>query len=529
MIHSALAIALVVLALPACSATNATAHRDRNTLVVLEQADGATMNPLFAQSQTDSDVYPSMLYDSLAVAGVGFAMVPDLATTWTPSADGLHWNVTLRRGVRWSDGAPFTSKDVAFTYRIMIDPKTGYVGASALEAVRSVTATGPYSVRFDLGHVTALFAVGVLSEPMLPEHILGAVPAAQQLGTSFGEHPIGTGPYVLAHWQHDSEAVFARNPTYWAGPAKIGRVDFRIIFNPQSMVDAVENGSADLIDQLGYSQALRLTREAPQIKQLRVPALEVGVIEPNLHRPGLDDVMVRRAMMYGHDRQAIIDGFLGGQGSLATSWVPEALVAWYDPKVTRYPYDPARARRLLDAGGWISGPGGIRHKGATTLSFTMLVNQGSTIVLDEVLEFAADMKAVGIKVDVRLLDFPSIIQRVYTGKYDMIFDERGGSVDPDASFLFLSTMTPPAGGNTVGYDDPEADRLMQAGIRELSVPKRRLIYDRLQQRLAQTLPMLWDVNANGRVAYSSRLVLDPKTTLPFPLIWYNVADWTLSP
>jgi peptide/nickel transport system substrate-binding protein len=528
MIRFALAIALAVVTLTACSSGRAATHRDPTTLVVLEEADGQTLNPLYAQSQVDAVIYQALLFDALCTLGPGFAPAPDLATSWTPSAGGLVWDVTLRRGVRWSDGVPFTVRDVLFSFRIMRDPKTAYIGAGSLENVRDVRATGPFSVRFTLKHVTAQFAEDVLENVIVPEHVLGATPPDRQLYTAFGERPIGTGPYVLRRWQHDTEATFDRNPRYWGSPPKIAHVDFRIIFNDQAMVDALENGSADLIDYLAFNQSVRLTREAPQIKQSRALAIELGVIEPNLRRPGLSDVAVRKAMMYAHDRQAIVDGFFDGQAALATSYVPQALTRWYDPAVTKYPYDPQRARALLESAGWKRGPDGVRAKGGVRLSFDVLVNQGSPILLAQVLAFAADLSAVGIQINARLLDFPSIVERSYTGRYDMLFDVRGVSL-PDPKYLFLSTQIPPAGGNTVFYVDPETDRLIAAGLTELSYPKRRAIYDRLQAHLADTLPMLWDINAESRMAFTPRLSFDPKTTLPFPYSWYSVTDWRLAP
>jgi peptide/nickel transport system substrate-binding protein len=525
--RSALALVLALAGLAACSASGAATHRDPATLVVLESADGQTLNPLYAQSQMDGVIYQSLLFDALSTVGPGFNPVPDLATSWTPSAGGLVWDVTLRRGVRWSDGVPFTARDVLFTFRIMRDPRTAYIGFGGLEVVRDVRATGPYAVRFTLKHVTSKFAIDVLENVILPEHVLGATPPDRQLYTSFGEHPVGTGPYVLRRWQHDTEATFDRNPRYWGSPPKIAHVDFRIIFNDQAMVDALESGSADLIDYLGLSQSTRLAREAPGIKQSQALAIELGVFEPNLRRPGLSDLAVRKAMMYAHDRQAIIDGFFHGQAALATSYVPQALTAWYDPAVTPYPYDPKRARALLDAAGWKLGPDGVRAKGNVRLSFDVLVNQGSPTILAQVLAFAADMSAVGIHINARLLDFPSMVERSYAGKYDMIFDVRGVS-DPDPKYLFLSTQIPPAGGNTVFYVDAETDRLIEAGLTELAYPKRRAIYDRLQAHLADTLPMFWDINQKSLMAFTPRLSFDPKT-LPFPYSWFSVTGWSLTP
>jgi peptide/nickel transport system substrate-binding protein len=511
--------------LAACSASTAP-RAQPGTLVDVESVDGASMNPMYPQTAEDV-VYTTILFDGLANLGGDYAAHPALATSWRHSADGLHWDVDLRHGVRWSDGAPFTSKDVVFTYRTMLDPKTASSRLGDIAYLRRVVARGPYGVHFDLAHVSALFVDTVMEIDILPEHVLGRVPPDRQAFTSFGEHPIGTGPYMLARWQHDSDVLFVRNPHYWHGRAKIPRINVRVIFNDQAKADALENGSADLVSDLAYDQAVELRRNAPHVQLMIFPSLYGNVLEFNLRRPGLDDLAVRQAMLYAFDRRAVVDGFFGGQVDVSDGIIPRALTRWYDPAVRRYAYDPARARSLLDAAAWRLGPDGVRRKGNVRLSFEILVNQGSIPILDQVLAFSADMAAVGIEAVPRAIDFPSAVARTYTGDYDMIFDGRGGVVDPDYSDILLSTNRPPAGADTTFYDDPIVDRALIDGLRELDPVKRRAIYNRMQARLAETLPMLVLYGRFAALAYGPRLRLDPAATLQSPLVWYNVQDWQL--
>jgi peptide/nickel transport system substrate-binding protein len=359
--------------------------------------------------------------------------------------------------------------------------------------------------------------------------VLGRVRADRQPFTDFGEHPVGTGPYMLVRWQHDSDVLFARNPYYWRGLAKIRRLDFRVIFNEQAKADALESGSADLVSDLPYDQAAALRRDSPRTTIVTFPSLYANVIEINLHRAGLDDVTVRRALMYAFDRRAVVDGFFGGQVDISDGIIPRALPRWYNPDVRHYAYDPARARAMLDRAGWRPGPDGVRRRGAVRLSFSLLVNQGSLSILDQSLAFCSDAAAVGIEVVPRAIDFPSAVARTYTFDYDMIFDGRGGVVDPDYSDIFLSTNRPPAGADTTGYDDPIADRILTDGLRELDYPKRRAIYDRMQARLAETLPILALYGRFAALGHGPRLRLDLKTTLQSPLIWFGVQDWQLVP
>jgi peptide/nickel transport system substrate-binding protein len=510
-----------------CGAGGAERRRDPNTLVALFRADGATMNPLYGQTVQDA-IYQGLIFDGLTNIDANYAPVPWLATSWSHSPDGLRWTVELRRGVTWSDGQPFTSTDVVFSYKTMLDPNVAFNGAGDIAYIESVTAEGPHRVGFVLKHPSARFVDGALASPMLPAHLLAKIPPDRQRFSSLGEHPVGTGPYLLERWQHDSQVVFVRNPHWWGGLAKIARFDFRIIFNPQAEVEALEDGSADLIDDLSFDSYRQLQREAPQIKILTFPSLFVDTVEMNLERPGLSEVAVRQAMMYGYNREAVVRGFFDGKTLVADNLVPPALTRWYNPDVKKYPYDPAKARALLDAAGWKLGPDGVRRKDGVKLSLELLVNQGSAFVIDEMLAYQADMRTVGIDVALRQLDFPSLVSRTYSGKYDMIADARGGAIDPDYYSVLHSSQRPPAGANTTGYDNPVVDHDLTMGLRTIDYAKRRVYYDQMQRELAATLPMLWQYTRFAATAYSPRLRLDPKTTLQAPLIWYNVFDWKLA-
>lgn len=521
----ALALALVF-AVSGCAAS-AAPHRDPNTIVLLTRADGATMNPMFAETVQDGSIYSQLLFDSLSYIGADYLPHPRMATSWSHSADGLHWTVDLRHDVRWSDGVPFTSKDVVFSYRTFLDPKTGYLDIGSIKYIHRVTADGPYRVHFDLDYPSAVFVLNALGESIVPEHVLGKIPPDRQRFSSFGEHPVGTGPYMLQSWQHDSEVVFVRNPYTYRKP-KIARLDYRVIFNDQSEMEALANGSADMIDDLSGIQYLQLKRIAPKIKLMTFAPLYTDVVELNLTRPGLSDVAVRQAMMYGYDREAVARGLFNGVVEVPDGvLVVASLKHWYDPNVQKYPYDPAKARAILDAAGWKVGPDGIRSRNGSRLSFELLLNQGSALLTDEMLTFVADMHEVGIELNLRLSDFASVISRTYSGKYDIIAAARGGAVDPDWTTILSSSQIPPNGANTTHYIDARVDRDLRLGLTTLDDAKRRAIYDDMQVELAKTLPLLPQVGRFAATAYSARVYLNPKTQLQSPLGFYNVEDWEL--
>jgi peptide/nickel transport system substrate-binding protein len=522
----ALALAMAF-ALAGCAAS-AESHHDINTLVVLDRADGATMNPMYAETVQDGSIYGQLLFDGLSYVGADYLPHPRLATSWTHSADGLHWTVELRRDVRWSDGVPFTSKDVVFSYRTFLNPKVGFLDIGSIKYITRVTADGPFRVHFDLQYPSAVFTLYALGENLIPEHVLGKIAPDRQRFSTFGEHPVGTGPYMLQSWQHDSETVFVRNP-YSYRPPKIARIEYRTIFNDQSEMEALVNGSADFIDDLSHTQYEQIKRIAPHIKLMTFEPLYVDVIELNVSHPGLSDVAVRQAMMYGYDRVAIAHGLFDDKVPVPDSLIVATLKHWYNPNVLKYPYDPAKARTILDAAGWKVGPDGIRSKGGTRLSFELLLNQGSALQTDEMLTFVADMHDIGIDLNLRLIDFASLVSRTFSGKYDITADARGGVVDPDLTTILASSQIPPNGANTTRYKNARVDRDLHLGLITLNDAKRRTYYDDMQVELAKTIPIMPQVGRFAAMAYAPRLYLDPKTTLQSPLGYYNVNEWTLSP
>jgi peptide/nickel transport system substrate-binding protein len=520
-----LALAAFALALGGCS--TASAGRDPDTLVVVYGSDANTLNPLYANNEP-SFLFYGFVFDSLTNEGLNYSVIPWLASSWTSTPDHLHWEVNLRHGVTWSDGAPFDSRDVLFTYKTMLDPKVAFLYAGSFSYIKKVTAEGPYRVRFDLSNVNVLFPLQGLGTPMLPVHILGKIPAAQQRLSSFGQHPIGTGPYVLSSWHHDDTITFVRNPHWWHGPAKIKRIQIRIVLDNDARVDAMADGSADLYASMAPADYRTLKTIAPHLEYYHVPDLYSRFIFSNDTLPGLSDLQVRRAMMYGWDRDAVANGLYHGDVVVNDALTPWALKTWHDANVMHYAYDPARARAMLDAAGWKLGPDGVRQRGSVRLSFTLKNSTGDSVLNDVCAAFQADMRAIGIAVSVQQLDYATFIDQTNEMHYQLAMTGWGGVSDPD-EFTFLdSSQIVPVGNNEVGYRDPAVDHDLRTGLRTFDVPKRRAIYDDFQRRIAANLPVLWGYDEKFGAAWAPRVKIDRAQTLPDLLFWWNVFDWQLA-
>jgi|GEM_PF-1171980 len=516
------------LALAVGGCVPAGANRDPETLVAVESADATSFNPLFT-NDTQSTIVQSLVLEPLVSFAPGFKPIPWLAASWQGTPDGMHWDVRLRRGVHWSDGAPFTSKDVVWTWKTMLDPATGFLYQGQFAYVKDVRADGPYAVHFDLSAPNATFITYALNAPILPEHVLGAIPDAQQRSTSFGQHPIGTGPYLLQSWQHDDRLVLVRNSHWWHGDVSIPRIEMRIVLNDQARVEAMEDGSADFYDGANSSDYLSLKRDAPYLRFVHVPTLYAGMIYLNEHVPGLDDNRVRQAMLYGWDRKDMIDGLFHGDDLIGTGILTPALADWYDPHVKQYRYDPQRANALLDEAGWHRGSDSIRVKDGRRLAFELMMPNGNVLGQDEAAEFQADMRALGIAISVEQLDFSTYLDRTNTSKFEMALGSWGGAVDPDQYTFLACSQTPPAGNNSMFYCNKRVDHDLVMGLRTVNESKRRAYYDDMQRVTAENLPVLWGTFGYYRAVFSPRVVVDTRSLSPDQYAWLNIWHWRLGP
>jgi peptide/nickel transport system substrate-binding protein len=309
----------------------------------------------------------------------------------------------------------------------------------------------------------------------------------------------------------------------------IARIDIRIVLDEQARVEAIEDGSADVVDSMSAAAYDSVRRNDPHIRLLHLPDLFVRFFQTNLRVPGLADLNVRRAMMYGWDRESVIHGLFHDDVTLDNGMVPVALSYWYDPHVVQYPYDAARARAILDAAGYKAGRDGVRRNGKTRLAFELTLPSGSSEGAAACAEFQADMAAIGIAIAVRQLDYATFIDNSNVFRYQIAYTGWGGTTDPDMYTFLHSSQIEPVGNNGTAYSNPIVDRDVVLGLRTLVPERRRVYYDEMQVVTARTLPVLWGYADAFRFAYLPRLDPDVPNALADYLLWTDVWRWKLRP
>lgn len=446
---------------------------DAQTLVMIIESSPTNLDPrvgIDAQSERIGE----LLFDSLVRRDEHFELQPWLAERWE-ILDPQTYVFHLHHGVRFHDGRLLTSRDVKWTFDSLLTGKVRSSKVSAYTSIDRIETPDQDTVVFHL------------KQPMssllwnLSDGAIGIVPYGS--AEEFVRRPIGSGPFRFVSAQQDKEVVIERNPDYWATPAKLERVLFKVIPDATTRALELRKRSADVaINALSPDTVLTLEHDAG-LTTLRAPGTIYAYIALNLRDPVLRDVRVRHALAHAINLEPIIHYLWRDQARTAYSILPPQHWA-YDGNVTRYPYDPARARQLLDEAGY-GAKNGVRFH------LTMKTStEESTRLLAAVLQ--QQLHEVGIALDLRSFEFATFFSDITKGAYQL-YSMRwiGGNQDPDIfDYVFATASFAPKRANRSYYSNARVDDLIAEGRATLDQQKRKLIYDQIQQILAEDLPYI---------------------------------------
>lgn len=394
---------------------------------------------------------------------------------------------TLRQGVRWHDGAPFTSADVLFTYHAIIDERVASPQASDFDLVSSVTTPGSYEVvvRYKKPFSPALLS---WTQPVIPAHLLEGVEPAKWADT-FNRHPIGTGPFKFDVWKTNEYIRVVRNPDYFLGSPWLDSVVFRVFPDPLTLRLAFETHQVDFWDVDPW--AVKSFEHDKRFDLLSTSGDKYYYIGWNLRRPMFQDLRVRQALAQAVNIPQMIKYILYDRGSQSTG--PFTSKMWFfDPKVRPLPYDPAAARALLDAAGWKPGPDGIRMKNGQRLSFTLVTNNGDEIRRDIATLIQDDLKQIGVEVKVEIYEWTVLLKRfVLKGEFDAVVLAWQLGITYDHYAVWHSSQTHPEELNFIHYNNPQVDHLLTDIRQEYSRPKIVKMAGELQQTIYNDQPYLF--------------------------------------
>jgi peptide/nickel transport system substrate-binding protein len=453
-----------------------------NELIISSIGDASFLNPVLSQDSASGEIN-GFVFNGLLKYDRDLVLVGDLAESWEVQ-NGARPEIRfkLRPGVRWHDGRPFTGEDVRFTYQTIMDVKTNTVRRSDYELVERIEVPNPHEVRIVYKEP---FSPGLSSWTMgiIPRHLL----SGQDINkTPFNRRPVGTGPFRFVEWVSDEKIILGANPDYFEGRPRLDRIVYRII--PETSLSEIEllTGGIDLFNT--YPHQVSRMRQDPRLTVYRYPSLAYTYIGYNQKNPLFQDRRVRQALTMAVNREEMITFILFGLGKQATGPFPPHL--WYaDPGIRPWPFDPARARRLLAEAGWQDRDGdGILDRDGRPFRFTLITNSGNEVRKDVGVLIQRYWREVGVDVKLEMYEWSVFLKNFIDPRhFEACILGWSLGVDPDAYNIWHSSQIK-EGFNFIGYQHAEADRLWEEGRREYNLEKRRQIYFRLHALLAEEQP-----------------------------------------
>jgi len=470
-------------------------------------------NPYFFVNGWDENV-TNVIFARLIDWDSRGKLVPGLAESWTVSPDGKTYTIKLRHDLKFSDGSPLTAEDVAFTLTVLYDPKydgdtditlahiTGgddYKQGKA-DSISGLKVIDPLTLQVTTTQpgATTLQKIG---GPVLSKAYYGKGYTRGNLDylrTLHGK-PLGNGPYVYDKYIPGQEIRFHANANYYHGVPPTPRFIYRVT-NPSTNFQLFQTGDTD------YDAFTSRPDDIEQLKMLGFANINLygssdySKIEFNVRRPALQDVKVRQALIYGLDRQKLIDVVYQGYGSVAIEPIAPISWAYNTDGVNPYKFDPAQANKLLDEAGWKAGSDGIRVKDGKRLELTLLVSK--KVLNDALIPIAKEnYQKIGVLLKPQVVDFNALMSQRKAGNYDLASFSTSTLNDPhDGVWDYYSTESTES-----GYNNPEVDKLINEGNATLDIEKRKPIYHELYKVLANDPPVILLGNRKILSASSARV------------------------
>jgi peptide/nickel transport system substrate-binding protein len=534
------------------------ARHEGGTLTVGDWESPTNFSPLFNQEVPAAQV-DALLYAGLVQLDANMEPVPDLVervptlqngdVIWNRSAGSMDVTYSLKPGLRWSDGLPLTSADVAFTWRLIVNPSVG--GVLSPEGYAAISRIDVHdALRFTL-HFDRVYPKYLdLFPAILPQHRLAAVAPQQLPSDAFWLRPdVVSGPFKISELVPDDHITLIRNDAWSQGRSgrrpHLDTILYKIYPESGQLIDAARAGQAAMALEIPDDQVASLSNVGATTiqrrSQLAYEQVTFNQQDPNplTGQPPIwkNDPALLQALRMAIDRPGLIKKFFHDQGRIAESPIPSTLAAFHDPDVSLQ-YDLATAQRLLDSDGWTVGSDGIRAKAGRRLSFHLVTALGSPLrdgVRDDLI---AEWRKLGAEVS----GSDAHPSELFSGYAQGGLLERGQfeaglwtwsiGPDPDGVYPLEHSSQIPSdanqgqGSNFGRFNSADLDRSLDRGRTSLVTIDRVRAYaafERAYARLGYELPLFERqliVLANPHL-HNLALNAAPDTT------FWNAADWWL--
>jgi peptide/nickel transport system substrate-binding protein len=478
---------------------------DKDILRIGWAQDPSNINPYVGQDEEAYNLW-SLNWDLL----VGFdpedlSPAPGIAKSWEVSDDKKTVTFHLEPGMKWSDGKPITSKDVKYSLEVLGD--NGVLFTNYNSNITKVETPDDTTVIVHTKKPDARI-VGGLFIYILPEHVWGKVPVKELTGSYKPELPlVGSGPYIVTEYDKGHIVRMERNPEFRGESPAFDEIQYIKYGNDDAVERALKLGEIDVIREVQPTAFERLGEEdnidtirssSPSYTQLAFNVCAESTCPDAKLNPAIQDRAVRQAVAYAIDRERVNTIATHDTAFVGHGILPDYYKSFYEIPAEDYPYDPDRAREILDEAGWQDNGDDPRTKGDETLSFNLYVRSESKYTIDMAKEIALETADVGIEFNVQVVSTDKLYEltiRRQDGKPAPEFDTFiwGWGGDPyDPSFL-LSVLTTKAIDQQLTdsyYSNPEYDHLFKEQAGSFDVAERKEIIQRMVGLTQRDLPYL---------------------------------------
>jgi len=446
------------------------------------------------------------VYDSLYIRTPELEPIPSLATSAMPSEDGLTWTVTLREGVNWHDGEPFTVDDVIFSYNFLIAAGR----ANNLAAIDTMEADGDHGLIIHLKEPQPFFLnEGLAQSYILPEHIWkDQTPVSGELSQFQGM--IGTGAYKLVEVEPGQYYVFEANPDYYRGAPVVDQILAKIVKDRTQQFNQLRSGEADAVMSSVPPAFVAELESGDDIAIAKGSDFFNYIFYTNGAREPFDDPAVRQAIAKSIDTKTLLDVVLLAQGV-------ELPLNWYHPDLawsinTPHDFNPEAAATELEAAGLVDADGdGVRELNGTNTDFGILCDVNNPVEVRATELIAGWLADVGIGAHQNCLDIDSSVALIWPNfvavpepDYDMGIWGWSSTTQVQRGFVRFLTNCDFGGigwGNLTGICDPELDNLLGEFVSNTDPSKTEDLSTQIQERIQTNLPFIPLMSPGGNFAY----------------------------
>ncbi len=532
------------------------------TLVIALRAEPRTFNPIFAVDNPSITVIRRLMADLIHINRQSLATTAALAKSWDVSPDGRFYIVELRRGIRFSDGQPLDADDVVFTFKAILDPRTAAPQRALLivdgEPI-TVKKLDTHRLEFDL---KAPYAVGDRlfdSVPILPRHRLATAYGEGRLAEVWGldtppQEVVGLGPFRLDRYVPGERLEMVRNPHYWKVDSEGRRLPYlerlTMLFVPNADAQTIrfQAGEAHLTDRLGAKNFALLERHrAGQNRERRDYVLQdlgkgpdynflffnlndlTDDADQALHakQKWFRKLAFRRAVSLAIDRQSLVRLVYQGKATPLATHVPAGYAEWAHADLAPTVRDLDHARRLLSSDGFSwDKSGALLDDTGQPIEFSILTSSSNRERSEIATIIQSDLSELGMQVHVMPMEFRALVHRVtQSHTYEAcILGLGGGDVDPNSAIPMLTSnganhFWQLSRRNALPAWQSEVDRLMAQQFGTLDPAKRKQLYDRVQELVADNLPMIFMVSPNVLTGAAKGLGNFKPATLDHFTLW----------